>query len=184
MIEDQKKYRRFDKRTKHICFCALFAGIICACTFISIPLPIGYFNLGDAAVLLSAWILGPLFGCIAAAAGSALADLLMGYVIYMPATAIIKALIVLCACLFSSLLQKAICSEKLAFIPRAISAIVGETVMVGGYFLYEATVLGYGLGAVASVPGNALQAICGVVIGTLVYTVLKKALGKRIKEIF
>ena len=58
-------------KIQKICFGALFAAIICVCTLISIPLPIGYFNLGDAAVLLSAWTLGPLYGVVAAAIGSA-----------------------------------------------------------------------------------------------------------------
>lgn len=39
----------------------------------------GYVNLGDCAVLISAWMLGPLYGGAAAGIGSALADLLSGY---------------------------------------------------------------------------------------------------------
>lgn len=178
MSENKKNTRSFDSRTRRLCFCALFAAIVCACTFISIPLPIGYFNLGDAAVLLGAWTLGPVFGSIAAAVGSALADLLMGYVIYAPATAVIKALIALCACVFSALLGRVIKKEGLDFIPRAVSAVIGEAVMVGGYFLYESTLLGYGMGAAASLPGNTLQGVCGVVIGTVAVTVLKKPLRR------
>lgn len=45
----------------------------------------GYVNLGDCAVLMSAWVLGPLYGGAAAGIGSALADLLSGYAHYVPA---------------------------------------------------------------------------------------------------
>ncbi len=181
MSENQKNNRKFGNKTKRLCFCALFAAICCACTLISIPLPIGYFNLGDAAVLLSAWALGPLLGCISAAIGSALADLLNGYVLYVPATAIIKACIALCACVFPMVLGKLIRSPRLVLVNCVISAIIGEAVMVGGYFLFESLFLGYGMGALASVPGNVLQGICGTVIGTAAYAVLKKGRALPIK---
>ena len=41
--------------------------------------------------------------------------------------------------------------------------------MVVGYFLYEAIVLGYGLGAAAAIPGNLLQAAFGAPVAVLVY---------------
>ena len=49
--------------------------------FIRVPLVLGYINLGDAFVLLSVFILGPVYGTIAAGVGSALADL-FGYITY------------------------------------------------------------------------------------------------------
>ncbi len=166
------------KKIKALCFTALFAAIICVCTLISIPLPIGYFNLGDAAVLLCAWTLGPVLGAAAAAIGSALADVLVGYVLYAPATAIIKALMAICAYCLSSVLLRLIKKPSLAFIPRAISAIAAEMIMVGGYFVYEFAVLSYGFGATASLLGNTLQAVCGAVIGTAIAAILHKRVTK------
>ena len=66
-----------------LCFVAMFAALICACTFISIPLPFGYFNLGDVVMLLGAFILG-FPAAISATIGASLADVLMGYTIYAP----------------------------------------------------------------------------------------------------
>ena len=43
----------------------------------------------------------------------------------------------------------------------------GDVIMVGGYFAYEAWLLGYGLAAAASVPGNAAQGVAGLVVGVL-----------------
>lgn len=161
-------------KVMRLCMTALFVAIVCVGTFISVPLPIGYFNLGDAAVLLSAWLLGPIFGAIAAAAGSALADLLLGYVIYAPATAIIKGAMAVCAYFLSAALGKAVRSRGWSFVPRLAGAVVGEAIMIGGYFLYEATVLKYGMGATASLPGNATQAVCGAAIAVMAATLIER----------
>ena len=54
---------------------AMFAALTCVATMIiHIPSPIGgYFNLGDCMVLLSAFVLGPVWGTAAGGIGSALA---------------------------------------------------------------------------------------------------------------
>lgn len=153
---------------------ALFVAIVCVGTFISVPLPIGYFNLGDAAVLLSAWLLGPIFGAIAAAVGSALADLLLGFVLYAPATAVIKGAMAVCAYFLSAALGGAVRKKGLSLVPKAVGAVAGEIIMIGGYFLYEATVLGYKMGALASVPGNATQGVCGAAIAVTVAALIGK----------
>ena len=65
---------------------AMFAALTCVATMIiHIPSPIGgYFNLGDCMVLLSAFVLGPVWGTAAGGIGSALADVICGYFIYAP----------------------------------------------------------------------------------------------------
>ena len=81
---------------------ALMAAMACVATMvIKIPIPAtgGYINLGDCIVLLSGIILGPVYGGIAAGLGSALADLLGGYVAFAPATFIIKGLMAVVAAL-------------------------------------------------------------------------------------
>ena len=178
----ENKTTGIHSKVTRLCLCALFAAMICGCTFISIPLPVGYFNLGDAAVIVCAWLLGPFAGCIAAALGSALADIFMGYVIYAPATAVIKALVALLAYFLCVILKKAIRADKLDALARAVSAFLAETVMVGGYFFYEYFLLSYGAGAVASIAGNVLQALCAVIISTLAYAFLRKR--KLVKHIF
>ena len=77
---------------------AMFAALTCVATMIiHIPSPIGgYFNLGDCMVLLSAFVLGPVWGTAAGGIGSALADVICGYFVYAPGTLVIKAL-VLCS---------------------------------------------------------------------------------------
>ena len=72
----------------------MFAALACVATMvIKIPSPLGgYINLGDCIVLLAGWMLSPIYGLLAAGLGSALADILSGYVAYAPMTFVIKAL--------------------------------------------------------------------------------------------
>ena len=59
-----------DVKIRRLVLAALFAALCTVMTMVvQIPSPMqGYVNLGDCAVLLSAWVLGPVYG--GAAAGS------------------------------------------------------------------------------------------------------------------
>ncbi|MBQ8291103.1 MAG: ECF transporter S component [Clostridia bacterium] len=159
-------------RGKRLAFTALFAALCLVGTLvIQIPLPFGYFNAGDVFVLLSAWFLGPLYGAIAAATGSALADIVAGYALYAPATFLIKGLDALVAYTVCAFLKKYIQKERLDFLPRILSGILGEAVMILGYFAYECVL--YGLaGGIATLIGNVLQGVFGIVLATALFSVL------------
>ena len=47
--------------------------------------------------------------------------------------------------------------------------------MVLGYFAYASLWLGKGLAAAASIPGNIVQGVFGLVAATVVYTVLSRS---------
>ena len=85
--------------TQKIAVTALLAALTCVATMvIKIPSPMkGYLNLGDCVVLTAGWMLSPVYGFLAAGLGSALADLFSGYVVYAPATFLIKGLMALAA---------------------------------------------------------------------------------------
>ena len=115
-------------KTQKIVMASLLAALCCVATMIiKIPSPLkGYLNLGDCVVLLSGWILSPLYGFLAAGLGSALADVFSGYVTYAPATFIIKGLMALVAYFGFKILQ-----NKIGNLPsRIISGIVAEVIMV------------------------------------------------------
>ena len=154
-------------KLRTIVMAALFAALCCLATMV-IKVPTlgtnGYVNIGDSVVLLSAWLLGNPYGALAAGVGSALADLLSGYPAYIPATAVIKFIMALVACsIYRAMTGKGV--HRL--ISYAVSAAVAEVIMVAGYFLYESTVLGYGLAASASMLSNAVQAITCSVLGIM-----------------
>lgn len=163
-----------DKLLK-ICVTAMFAALICVATMlIQIPSPLnGYVNFGDCFILIAAWILGPVYGFAAGGIGSALADLFTGYVHYVPGTFIIKGLIAVAAALICHALLKK--SQKLVFPAYIASAVVGEIIMVGGYYLYSALLLGKSFeGAWASVPGNLVQGAFGIVCGVVIIRIIAK----------
>jgi len=73
---------------------AVFTALVCVVTIIFsiyVPATEGFFNIGESMVFLSALLFGPLVGAFAGGVGSMLADLLLGYPHYAPATLIIKA---------------------------------------------------------------------------------------------
>lgn len=154
---------------------ALFAALICVATMlIHIPTPgtNGYVNLGDGIILTCAWLLSPGYAAAAAGIGSMLADVLSGYMTYAPGTLIIKGLVALIAAFLSSRFIRKNSSEKSSFIAYLISGCIAELFMTAGYFLYESTLLSYGLGALASVPANLCQGAAGIIVGLVLTPVL------------
>lgn len=173
-----------DKKIKKLVVAALFAALATIMTMvIQVPSPMqGYVNLGDCAVLLAAWILGPVYGGAAAGIGSMLADLLSGYAHYAPGTLIIKlAMAVVAALVFKSVKDST--STKKVLCAQVIGGVLAEAVMVLGYFGYCALWLGKGLAAAASIPGNIVQGVFGLVAAVAVYTLLDRCHGlKYIKD--
>lgn len=167
---------------------ALFAALVCIATMIiKISTPtFGYIHLGDGMVLLCGIFCGPAAGALAAGTGSAFADLFSGYAAWAPATFLIKALTAGCCGLAFRHLS---CRKKTAHayrIAAAISGLLGEIVMITGYFFYEAalaasfggltkTSLAAGAASAASgIPFNAIQGITGIVVCCLLMPVLLK----------
>ena len=154
-------------KTKKIVLAALLASLTCVTTMLlKVPSPFkGYVNLGDCVVLRAGWLLSPLYGFLAAGIGSALADIFSGYILYAPATFVIKGLMALIAFLLTKK------SRKLpSFI---ISGFTAEAVMVGGYLLFESILYGF-LTSIVNVSFNAVQGVMGLILGILLVRILDK----------
>ena len=159
------------KNLKKIIVAAMFSAVIAVATMIiRIPSPTGYVNFGDCFVLIAGWLLGP-FGILAAAIGSALADFLSSYTIYIIPTFIIKGCMALCAWALFKAISKG--GKKLIVISYILSAVVAEIIMVVGYFTFEAIFFNPML-AIQSILGNAFQGLTGIVTGTLLIGAIKK----------
>ena len=155
----------------------LFAALGCVGTMVlQIPSPTGgYMNLGDAVVILGAWLLGPVYGAVAGGVGPTLADLLSGYAVYVPATLVIKALMALTA----AWLYRALGKRGLL-----LSALAAEVPMVLGYWLFDgalAALSGGGalglclVGSAAGIPSNLVQAAFGAAASTLLALALRRS---------
>ena len=161
------------KNLKKLTLSALLASLTFIFTrFFAIPTAIGgSVNVGDAIVLLSGIILGPIYGAISAAVGSSLADLLSPFVIYTPATFVIKGIVaIIVAILFKQLKN---IDLKVNII---ISSIVAEIAMILGYFIFEAYILKFGvIVAGYEIINNLIQAGTSIVIVTIMYISLRKS---------
>jgi hypothetical protein len=163
-----------------------------ALVHIPTPLPQGYFNLGDAVVLVTAALLGPRAGAFAGGLGSALADVLLGGYLFAPITLVAKGL--------EGFAAGALCGGGALAPPGGAGTAqgggplregragrvtgplcAGAAVMVAGYFVAEATVLrlmdnAFGLSAAfAELPLNALQGALSVALARFVLAGLKGA---------
>ena len=155
---------------KKLILAALFAALSCVATMsIRIPTPgtSGYIHPGDAIVILSGVILGPVWGFLAGCIGSALSDLIGGYFIYVPITFVIKGLVALAAGL---LYQKIGKNQKSRYIAVILGGVADIILVAGGYFVCEFFI--YGAGAAASIPANIIQGVGGLVISCILYPIL------------
>ena len=147
--------------TKKLILAALFAALSCVATMsIRIPTPGtgGYIHPGDAIVILSGVILGPVWGSLAAGIGSCMSDLLGGYLMYVPITFVIKGLVAFCSALAYEKLGK---TQKSRYIGVAAGGLIDMILVAGGYFICEYFM--YGVGAFSSIPANLIQGASGLI---------------------
>ena len=175
----------------------LFAALtLLATSVLRIPTPaFGYIHLGDCFVLLAGLLLGPIYGGLAAGAGSALSDLLAGYVVWIPGTFLIKFLTAAAAALIFQHLHnkkksRSVSGSARIFLPAAVS---GELVMTAGYFLYNILIVSLvsstadaGLAAAAAVslaeiPFNLIQGCAGIVLAAILYPVFSRSLLRTLR---
>ncbi|MEM2094882.1 MAG: ECF transporter S component, partial [Candidatus Bathyarchaeia archaeon] len=118
-----------------------------------VPATGGYINIGDAMVFVSALLFGPIVGGFAGGVGSALADLLGGYLVFAPITLVVKGLEGFVAGLIR---------DGISPVRDALAVLVGGIIMIVGYLISEAIILGLGFAAASvEVPGNILQILVG-----------------------
>ena len=160
-----------NKKTKKIVMAALIAALACVATMIiKIPSPLkGYLNLGDCIVLVAGWMLSPAYGFLAAGLGSALADILSGYVVYAPATFVIKGLMALIAFYGFKLLHNKIGNLQ----SKIIAGIFAEIVMILGYFVFEGFLYGFAPSLV-NIPANGVQGVAGLIIAVVLIKFFEK----------
>lgn len=156
---------------KKIIITAMFACLCCVATMIiKIPSPLeGYINLGDVIVLLSGWMLSPALGFCAAAIGSALADVFSGYMLYVPATFLIKGVM----SVVSGYIFRTLSKKSLSIVSAVISGVIAEIIMISGYYVFEGFLYGF-IPSLVNIPANAVQGVAGIVIGIPLLKIFQK----------
>jgi uncharacterized membrane protein len=167
-----------NKRTKKLVMAALIAALACVATMIiKIPSPLkGYLNLGDCVVLVAGWMLSPAYGFLAAGLGSALADILSAYIIYAPATFVIKGVM---AFIMGLIINFATKNKELTKTKKTVVEVVGMVAagafMTVGYYVAEGIMYGNWVTAALGIPWNIGQAIAGVIIAVVIAQALRKS---------
>lgn len=157
--------------TRNIVLSSILSALVFIATYI-IKIPFssqGYFNIGDCIVLLCGWILSPSYAFLSAGIGSLLADIVSGYAIYAIPTLIIKGLMAVSAHYIYKLLSVRI--NKI--IARVLSGLVGELVMVLGYFIFEVFLYGVVLASL-NIPGSLFQGIVGFILSIILINIFNK----------
>lgn len=175
IIIENEKSRGIKMKTKQInkiVIASLFAAIICVLNIsVHIPLPsgYGYINISDVFVLVAGFFLGPVYAIAAAAIGSGLSDLILGFAVYIPATALIKGLCAFIIWFVSSRFK----NKKY---PAIITGVIaGEIPVPLLYLFYEYVILKYGQAAIVNVPFNFIQAGISALIAVFMIITINKA---------
>jgi uncharacterized membrane protein len=124
---------------------------------ISIPFPPtrGYFNLGDAMVMLAGLLFGARLGGVAGGIGSALSDILLGYGYFAPLTLFIKG---------TEGFLTGLVGNSRRFSLKVAGVVTGAVAMVVGYFSVETPLYGFGAAFAELVTINSIQVLSGAII--------------------
>lgn len=155
--------------TQKLVLASLMAAMTTVGTMlIKVPAIKGYIHVGDSIVYLCGILLGPVLGGIAAGLGSLIADMLLGYAVYAPATFVIKGL----DAMLVGFIYLRLVSDHASMVQKTVNFVIavvcGGAIMIGGYFVYEVFLYGTE-GAVAGIAYNVTQAVGG---GVLAYPLL------------
>lgn len=139
--------------------------------FIQIPIPLGYFNVGNSVILLGCVFVPLPYGIAIGGLASALADL-TSYPIYTIPTLIIKSLMPL---VFYGMKRIAVKSD---FWKNVVAASICTLIPLFGYTLTGCIIAGNFVAGVAQFPGLFVEYIANLII----FGILFKALNRVIKK--
>lgn len=151
-------------KTKDLTLTAVMSALVFIATFVpKIPIPLGYAHLGDAAIFLAVIYCGRKIGIISGIIGSALADLLSGFPIWILPTIFINLAM---AETFFRLKDKNL----------IISLILASLVMTAGYTLIGAVLYDSLNAGLASTPGLLLKSAVNIFVALFLNLALKDKL--------
>ena len=147
--------------TKELTLSAVMSAFVFIATFVpKIPIPLGYAHLGDAAIFLAVIFCGRKIGILSGVIGSALADFLSGFPIWILPTILIKAAE---AEIFFRLREKNF----------LLSLVAACLVMTAGYTLFGALLYESLSAGLSSTPGLLLKSAVNVAVTIFLTAALK-----------
>ncbi len=161
----------------------VFGALTCVVTMILvIPLPAteGFINIGDAIVMFTGMLFGPIIGCIAGGVGSSLADIFLGYTNYAIPTLIIKGIEGFLVGLIANPRKN---FKKINF-RDIVGVVVGGLTMVIGYFIVEVLFYGFPSALFETIFNLVFQFGLGVIIAIALTIAMRKRLIDGMPQVF
>ena len=156
-------------KTKELTLTAMMSALVFIATFVpKIPIPLGYAHLGDAAIFLIVIYCGRRVGIISGIIGSAFADLLSGFPIWIIPTIFIKAVM---AETFNRLREKNI----------IIALVLACLTMTAGYTIFGAILYNSLTAGLASTPGLLAKSVTNIVVTVILHSALKNKLKRGVR---
>lgn len=181
-IMEKDKYGKRERTVmdlKRIVRIAMMAALIFAGTYtFKIPIAItgGYTHLGDCAIFVGVMLLGRKDGALAAALGAALSDLLSGAMLWVLPTFIIKGIMAL---IMGLAVEKLMPEHRYGWL---IGEVLGGVCQIVGYQLVKIVLISPAA-AIATIPTITMQTIAGIVIASVVITIMQSSnLIERLKR--
>lgn len=181
-IMEKDKYGKREKTVmdlKRIVRIAMMAALIFAGTYtFKVPIAItgGYTHLGDCAIFVGVMLLGRKDGALAAALGAALSDLLSGAMLWVLPTFIIKGIMAL---IMGLAVEKLMPEHRYGWL---IGEVLGGVCQIVGYQLVKIVLISPAA-AIATIPTITMQTIAGIVIASVVITIMQSSnLIERLKR--
>jgi len=166
-------------KTRQLALTGLMIALVFVITrYFQVPIPQtkGYFNLGEAGIYMAAVLFGPRVAALAGGIGSALADLTSGASQFALFTLLIKGVEGLLVGLIAAGGRRP-GARRGQMRARVLGMLLGGLVMVVGYFVTEAFLLGLGIpAALVEVPYNVVQVAVGAVAGLVASAAVERAL--------
>lgn len=156
-------------RPREVALTAVMTAATAAVTMVlSIPFPPtrGYFNLGDAMVMLAGLLFGARLGGIAGGVGSAISDILLGYAYFSPLTLFIKG---------TEGFLTGLIGNNRRFPLKVAGVAAGAVAMLVGYFSVETPLYGIGAAFAEFATINSIQVLSGAVVSLLLCQAILKA---------
>ncbi len=156
-----------------ICVTAVLAALIFVLTYVpKIPIPLGYAHLGDAAIFLTILFANKRNSAIAASIGSALADLIGGFPVWIIPTLIIKWVMV-------EIVFQVIQPDSSAWSIRSARTVLAFSLsslwMAAAYTIAGGLLYGSMGAGLASTPGLVMEGVINTFAALVAGAVLQKA---------
>ncbi|SNS86350.1 Uncharacterized membrane protein [Bacillus sp. OK838] len=174
-MQNTQSYSRSSQKTMDLIITAMLIALVFLSTFfLNIKLPIaangGLVHLGTAMLFIASILFGPKKAALAGAIGMGLFDIVGGWTLWAPITIVARGL-------QGYIVGKIAWSKgrngtSIAF--NVIATIVSIPFMIAVYYIGEGILYGNWIAPLASIPGDLVQNILGIIVAVPVCVTLKK----------